>query len=78
MTSMDFDKFLGGVVLEKYPQMKVDLYNPELVITVEIRVNKKAYIYSHLLECAGGLPLGSGGKGICSCREELTVLLLVI
>lgn len=64
MTSMDFDKFLGGVVLEKYPQMKVDLYNPELVITVEIRVNKKAYIYSHLLECAGGLPLGSGGKGL--------------
>lgn len=64
MTSMDFDKFLGGVVLEKYPQIKVDLYNPELVITVEIRVNKKAYIYSHLLECAGGLPLGSGGKGL--------------
>lgn len=64
MTSMEMDKHLGGVVLEKWPGLKVDLYEPEEVIKVEIRVNQKTYIYRNLLPCAGGLPLGSAGKGL--------------
>lgn len=64
MTSMEIEKHLGGVVLDKNPNLKVDLYNPELVINVEIRVNNKTYIYSNLYPCANGLPLGSAGKGI--------------
>ncbi len=64
MTSMEIEKHLGGVVLDKNPNLKVDLYNPELVINVEIRVNNKTYIYSNLYPCANGLPLGSAGKGL--------------
>ena len=64
MTSMEIEKYLGGVVLDKNPNLKVDLYNPELVINVEIRVNNKTYIYSNLYPCANGLPLGSAGKGL--------------
>lgn len=64
MTSMDVDKYLGGVVLDKYPHLCVDLYNPDIVIKLEIRVNQKCYLYDRLLPCAGGLPLGSAGKGL--------------
>lgn len=64
MTSMEIEKHLGGVILDKNPNLKVNLYNPELVINVEIRVNNKTYIYSNLYPCANGLPLGSAGKGL--------------
>ncbi len=64
MTSMEMDKYLGGVVLEKWPELKVDLYNPDEIIRVEIRSNQKTYIYRNSLSCAGGLPLGSAGKGL--------------
>lgn len=64
MTSMEIERHLGGVVLDKNLNLKVDLYNPELVINVEIRVNNKTYIYSNLYPCANGLPLGSAGKGL--------------
>lgn len=64
MNSMDLEKYLGGIVLDSNPDLKVDLYTPELTIFVEIRVNNKTYIYKNLLHCAGGLPLGSAGKGL--------------
>ncbi len=64
MKSMDLEKYLGGIVLDSNPDLKVDLYTPELTIFVEIRVNNKTYIYKNLLHCAGGLPLGSAGKGL--------------
>lgn len=64
MTSMEVDKFLGGVVLDKNPNLKVDLYEPDMLVEVEIRTNGKTYIYNKLIQCAGGLPLGSAGKGL--------------
>ena len=35
MTSMELDKHLGGVVLDKNPNLKVDLYTPEKIVNVE-------------------------------------------
>ena len=64
MTSMEVDKHLGEVVLNQNPHLKVDLYNPECVVRVEIRNNNKTYLYTSLHKCAGGLPLGSAGKGM--------------
>lgn len=64
LTSMELDKELGAVVLEGHPSLKVDLYEPEMVVTVEVRTNGKTYIYNKLRACAGGLPLGSAGKGL--------------
>jgi len=64
LTSMEVSQRLGEVVLEKYPNLKVDLYEPEVVLHVEIRTNCKTYIYENLTSCAGGLPLGSAGKGL--------------
>ncbi len=64
ITSMELAKELGGVILEKNPEAKVDLYDPQFVFNVDIRLNGKAYIYTEIIKCQGGLPLGSAGKGL--------------
>jgi tRNA uracil 4-sulfurtransferase len=52
---------LGGTILESYPHLTVDVHNPELTVTVEIRDNF-AYIHGNQLKGAGGMPVGSSGK----------------
>lgn len=64
MSSMELSAHLGSVILENCPWLKVDLYEPEVVVNVEVRLNGKTYIYNKLIPCAGGLPLGSAGKGL--------------
>lgn len=64
LTSMELERELGGEILEKFTHLKVDLYNPEMILNVEVRVNQKTYLYNKLYQCAGGLPLGSAGKGL--------------
>ena len=64
ISSMDYAKQLGGIVLEKNPNASVDLYNPNFEINVDIRMNGKAYIFNEIEKCQGGLPLGSAGRGL--------------
>ena len=53
---------LGGCVLEKNPQLSVDVHEPEHLLNVEIR--DKALLYAQELPGAGGLPTGSSGKAM--------------
>ncbi|MCQ2604098.1 MAG: tRNA 4-thiouridine(8) synthase ThiI [Spirochaetia bacterium] len=53
---------LGGVVLDKYPELKVDLKDPGFQITAEIR--DRAYLYGPDTKGLCGLPAGVAGKGI--------------
>ena len=64
LTSMELNAEMGGVILDKHPELKVDLYNPDVYVNIEVRVNGKTYIYTNLIKCAGGLPLGSAGKAL--------------
>ena len=52
---------LGGILLEAFPHLHVDVHNPELTVTVEIRDNY-AYIHGNQIKGAGGMPVGSSGK----------------
>ncbi len=62
--SMDFAASLGGVMLKKYPSSRVDLYDYDVEINVDIRVNGKAYVYTSSIKGQGGLPLKTAGKGL--------------
>lgn len=64
MKSVDLEKFLGGVILANNPNLKVKLKNADVEINVDIRENLKAYIFTENIQCAGGLPLGTSGKGL--------------
>ena len=53
---------IGALMLSNFPFLKVDVHNPDLVITVEIR-DKEAYIRGNQKKGAGGIPVGTSGRG---------------
>jgi thiamine biosynthesis protein ThiI len=62
--SNQFERELGGVVLDIYPNLKVNLTNPEVTIFVDIRENGKTFIFSKKIKCVGGMPVGTSGKAL--------------
>ena len=52
---------LGAVLQASYPHLEVNLRNPELTVTVEIR-DKYAFIHGNQIKGAGGMPVGSSGR----------------
>ena len=63
MKSPEICMELGGDILEKFPHLKVDVNNPEITVTVEIR-ETNAYIHAKKLVGAGGMPVGSSGEAL--------------
>lgn len=63
MKSPEICAELGGVLLEKFPNLTVDVKNPEITVTVEVR-DTNAYIHAENIKGAGGLPVGSSGKAL--------------
>lgn len=63
-TSIEIEKALGEVVLNSNADAKVDLHTPKTILFVEVRFNGKCYVYYDNIKCAGGLPLGSGGRAL--------------
>lgn len=54
---------MGGAILNAYPHLKVDVKNPEVAVTVEIR-DFAAYIHAGSIRGAGGMPVSSSGEGL--------------
>lgn len=54
---------LGGKILEKFPHLSVDVHNPDLTVTVEVR-DFGTYIHTNPLRGAGGIPVGTGGNAV--------------
>ena len=63
MKSPEICTELGGILLEKFPHLTVDVKNPEVTVTVEIR-DTNAYVHAENIKGAGGLPVGTSGKAM--------------
>ena len=63
LDSMELSREIGGVLLETNPRVKVDVKNPDIVVKVEVR-ERAAYIYAGHHKGAGGMPVGTNGKGL--------------
>ena len=61
---MDVSAQIGGDLLEANPSLKVDLYNPEHTVFVDIRENGKTFVYGETIKAVNGMPVGTGGKAI--------------
>lgn len=61
-TSPEICVDLGGYLLEHFPNLKVDVHKPDVYICVEVRT--RTYIYSHIIEGPGGMPVGTNGKAM--------------
>lgn len=60
VNSMTMISEVGGYVLERVNGLKVDLYDPEIVVDIEIR--EHAYIYYDTIKAVGGMPIGTSKK----------------
>ena len=60
--SMEFNNIIGGHVLKKL-SCKVDVHNPDILVTIEIRV-EGTFIYTNEIKGIGGYPVGVQGKGM--------------
>ena len=59
---MEFNNIIGGHVLKNI-NCKVDVHNPEILVTIEIRL-EGTYIYINEIKGIGGYPVGIQGKGM--------------
>ena len=62
LDSMTINGEVGGVLLNAFPEMKVDVHKPDVMLHIEIR--EKIYIYSIEIPGPGGMPVGTNGKGM--------------
>ncbi len=60
VTSEQMNRDLGEVVLNAYPEMKVDVHKPQIMLHVEVR--NMVNIYSEMIPGPGGMPVGTNGK----------------
>ncbi len=54
LDSQEINREMGGIILDAYPEMKVDVHNPDIMLNIEIRT--KINIYSEVIPGPGGMP----------------------
>lgn len=62
VTSEQMNRDLGEVILNAYPEMKVDVHKPDVMVRVEVR--SRVNIYSVMIAGPGGMPVGTNGKAM--------------
>lgn len=63
LDSTELNRILGGAVFEVLPNIKAQMKKPDVNLKVEIR-DEAAYISYEDIKGAGGLPVGTSGKGM--------------
>lgn len=61
-TSMEINCDLGEAILDAFPETKVDVHKPDVLLNVEVR--QEIYVYSQIIPGAGGMPVGTAGKAM--------------
>lgn len=60
--SMEINCDLGGAILDAFPEIRVDVHKPAIMLNVEVR--EKIYIYSDIIPGPGGMPVGTNGNAM--------------
>lgn len=62
LTSPEICVKMGSYLLNRFPELKVDVHNPSVRIMVEVR--NRSYVYSEVIMGLGGMPVGTNGKAM--------------
>lgn len=62
VNSEQMNRDLGEAVLNAYPEMRVDVHHPQVMLHVEVR--NMVNIYSQMIPGPGGMPVGTNGKAM--------------
>ncbi len=60
--SEEINRDMGEVILNAFPEMRVDVHHPDVLLNIEVR--KKVNMYSLRIPGAGGMPVGTNGKAM--------------
>ena len=63
MTSIQLSQYVGGELDDAFPNLTVDVHNPEITVNVEVR-DLAAYVHAGGDPGAGGLPVGTCGRAV--------------
>ena len=61
LISDEITRIVAGHILRNTENLKVDVHNPDILLSIEVR-NEATYIFTSSFPGAGGYPLGVGGK----------------
>lgn len=61
--SPEIGRVVGAIVLKTCKVLRVDVHNPDVTLTVDVR-REGVYIFRDKVRGFGGLPLGTNGKGL--------------
>lgn len=61
LNSMQVSREIGGMLLNHFQGLKVDLHKPDFVVNIDIRENGVSYLFSDAILGAGGLPVNTAG-----------------
>ncbi|MFQ7035953.1 MAG: tRNA uracil 4-sulfurtransferase ThiI [Candidatus Borkfalkia sp.] len=64
LNSMQLNAHIGGKILEAVPSLEVDVHAPEKTVHIDVRENGTALVFSDLQKGAGGMPVGTAGRGL--------------
>lgn len=62
LKSPEISRTVGGHVFHTFDDLDVDVHHPELTVNIEVR--KDTYVYINEVKGHGGLPYGTGGRGM--------------
>jgi len=63
LTSIQLSQQVGGALHQAFPNLEVNVHDPELTVFLEIR-DDAAFVHGPAFAGAGGLPLGMGGTAV--------------
>lgn len=61
LTSPEICREVGAHLLRNIPSLKVDVHNPDITVTVEVR-DKNVFVHGNQIKGAGGMPVGTAGR----------------
>lgn len=64
LNSLQISAEIGGRLLNKFKNLSVDVHNPQFVINIDVRENGTTLVFNKFFKGAGGMPVGSSGKGL--------------
>lgn len=62
VNSMEINCLVGEAVLDAFPEIRVDVHKPDVLLNIEVR--EQIYIYSRIIPGPGGMPVGTNGKAM--------------
>lgn len=62
ISSMEVNSEIGARILDHFPEMKVDVHEPQIMLHVEIC--NRVYVYSKVIPGPGGMPVGTNARAM--------------